>query len=84
MSAPKPPHADLIERNMAQAFALMHAQIDQPELLADVPADATVILLPGDDPELVTFNLELGMRAIREGRNVYFRHVPHLAPAGGA
>jgi hypothetical protein len=46
-----------------------------PTLLADVPNGATLVLLPEDDPELAARELGLGLRALMQGRDIYFRHV---------
>jgi hypothetical protein len=80
---PRPQYADLIERNMALAFADLQEHADDPGALTATPAGATVVLIPDDDPELAEFNRQLGLRALAEGEDVYFRHVrtPGLAPA---
>jgi hypothetical protein len=63
------------EKNLDLAFDLMQAALLDPDALADFPKNATTILLPGDDPDLYTANIEIGMAALRRGENVYFRHV---------
>jgi hypothetical protein len=83
----QPPHADLIERNMALAANLMAAQLENPNALAEIPNGATLILIPDDDPELARFNRDLGLQALEEGEDVYFRHVSRArreAPAPSA
>jgi uncharacterized protein DUF5647 len=76
MTAPaRPPHAALIERNMELAFALLREQAAHPETAADIPDGATVIFIPDDDAELAAFNRSLGLKALEEGEDVYFRHV---------
>ena len=79
MTTPRtPPDADQIDRNIDLAFAFIREQLDHPERLAEIPVgddEPTIILLPADDAELSARNLRLGLRAVEEGRNVYFRHV---------
>jgi hypothetical protein len=67
---------------MALAFELAGRQVEQPELLGEVPDGATLVLIPDDDPELAAFNVEVGLNAIRSGQNVYFRHVSRNVAAG--
>jgi hypothetical protein len=71
----RPQDAELIERNMELAFALLREQAAHPESAAEIPDGATVILLPDDDAELAAFNRALGLKALEEGQDVYFRHV---------
>jgi hypothetical protein len=51
------------------------AILEHPALLDEIPDGCDLELLPEDDQELATMNIELGMAAIRRGFNVYFRHV---------
>lgn len=53
-----------------------------PSLLNDVPNGATLVLLPDDDPGFVERSIARGVEAIRQGRNVYFRHVGAEGRAG--
>jgi len=63
------------EKNIDMAFDLMQAALDDPEVLAGFPKDATTILLPSDNSEQFAANVEIGLAALRRGENVYFRHV---------
>jgi hypothetical protein len=79
MTTPRtPPDADQIDRNIDLAFAFIAEHLESPARLAEIPRgddEPTIVLLPDDDAELSARNLQLGLRAIQEGRNVYFRHV---------
>jgi len=46
-----------------------------PELLAQIPDGATLVLLPDDDDNTREMNIEMGLAAVRAGRNVYFMHM---------
>lgn len=69
-----------VERNIALAFAFAQAVLADPVLRDRIPDGATVVLLPEDDPALARFNLDLGVRKVLAGEDVYFHHV-HARPA---
>lgn len=64
-----------VERNIELAFWFAQQQLEHPELAEEVPNGATLILIPQNDPDLAMHNAGLGMKAIANGENVYFRHV---------
>lgn len=74
--------SDAIERNMDLSFEFARGIFENPEILDEIPDGATLVLLPDDDPSLLQEKMELGMRALRRGEDVYFRHVksPSTAP----
>jgi hypothetical protein len=63
-------------RSIELSGALGLAILDDPTLLEGIPNGCTLFLLPADEPAYLELSLELGIAAIREGRNVYFKHVP--------
>ena len=67
--------ATLVERNIDLAFDFTQALIRDPSLLADVPHDATLVLIPDDEPDVAEANLTGAIEAFRTGRNVYLHHV---------
>ena len=80
LSAPDPativppdPHAT---RAIELSGALSLAILDDPTLLDGIPNGCTLFLLPDGEPAFLERSLELGIAAIRQGRNVYFEHVP--------
>ncbi len=75
MSNDDTPTIRLAGRNILLAFELAQTHLEHPELLNDVPDGATLVLIPDNDPELTAFNIELGMKAVQAGQDVYFRHV---------
>jgi Family of unknown function (DUF5647) len=66
------------DRNLALAFTLADAIVDDPSLLDEIPEGATVVLLPDDDRELAEANRALGLQALDAGANVYFRHIARV------
>ena len=44
--------------------------IERPEMLAQIPQDAQVVLLPEYDPDLYEHNFELYRRSVRQGDRV--------------
>ena len=67
------PHAD---RAAELGFAMAEAILADPSTLDDVPNGCALFLLPAEEPEFLERSIELGIGAIRQGRNVYFKHVP--------
>ena len=62
------PHIELALR-----FTL--ALFEDPAKLDEFPDGATLVLLPDDDPDLAESNLQGGIRMIRAGQDVTFRHL---------
>lgn len=52
-----------------------------PELLAEIPNGATVVLIPGDDPALGEYNFGVARTLVARGKNVYLKRVRSAAPA---
>ena len=69
-------------KSIALTADFIRASFDDARVLDGIPDGATLILLPADDPAFVDESIQLGIEAIREGRDVVFRHVgkKHLAP----
>lgn len=63
------------ERHAALFAAFSHACLHNPSLLADIPDNSELALVPDDDPELAAYTIAHGTRSVDAGRNVYFRHV---------
>jgi len=80
--------ADIVERNIDLAFACARAILADASLLDGIPNGVTLVLLPEEDRDLTEQNLQGGLRAIRAGKDVLFRHVrladlpppPELSP----
>lgn len=79
-SPPLDPQA-AADRNLDLAGELLLSQLDDPALVERVPAEATLVLIPDDDPTLAEHNLTLARRVFATGRNVYLYHVRAAAPA---
>ena len=60
---------DLLARFMEMIF-------EDPSILDEIPAQATLSLLPDDDPELAATNRRGAERFAREGRPFYLRSMP--------
>jgi hypothetical protein len=69
-------HDPHLDRAVELGTALGVAVFDDPSLLEEIPHGAVVFLLPAGEPDFLERSLELGVAAAREGRNVYFKHVP--------
>jgi hypothetical protein len=67
--------ADYAERTAAVLAAFYREAETDPTILERIPFGVTLVLVPDDDPELATIEIEIGQMALRQGRDVYFRHV---------
>lgn len=79
-SPPLDPQA-AADRNLELAGDLLLSRLDDPALLEQVPAGATLVLIPDGDPTLAEHNLALARRVFATGRNVYLYHMRAAAPA---
>jgi len=61
--------SDLTRRFVFRGFG-------DPSLFMDIPDGVTLILIPDDDPEQAEAEIEAGIRAVKRGENVFFRHLP--------
>ncbi len=48
----------IVEKNLTLSFEFERYLLDHPDMLADIPSGAEIVLLPQDDPELYRINLE--------------------------
>jgi hypothetical protein len=69
---------------LAQTADLIEAAMVDANVLDDIPHGAMLVLLPADDPGFSEEALDLGLKAVREGWNVYFKHLPATAAAEDA
>jgi hypothetical protein len=61
---------------MAQTSDLIIAAMDDAGVVEDIPHGSVLILIPPDDPEFAEETIAVGLRAVRQGHNVYFKHWP--------
>jgi len=64
---------EMIRRNGELGIAFTQQLIADESIT--LPANATLVLLPRDDPTLVEVNIAIGLAAIRRGEDVYFRYI---------
>jgi hypothetical protein len=67
--------ASRVTRNLELAGRFTRSIIENPAILDEIPNDGEIVLIPDDDPELADSNLRGGMRSVREGKNITFRHI---------
>jgi hypothetical protein len=65
----------MTERHAALFAAFSLACLRDSALLADIPHNSELILIPDDDPELAAYSITRGKHGVDAGRDVYFRHV---------
>lgn len=64
-----------IARDAEVLVAFHRAALADPTILDGIPHGATLVLLPDGEPEYLERRIALGVAAIRQGRDVLFRHV---------
>ena len=72
--------SDLVQRNMTLTFEFSRYLLDHPELEAQIPEGAYVVLLPEDDPELCEHNRQVSERERATGQPVVYIHLGSLLP----
>jgi|SRR5579884_1479176 len=73
--APTLDYMSAADRNIELACRFTKLLLDNPELMDRIPYGVSIVFLPEDDPDLSAYNVEVGLHRLREGRDVYFRHV---------
>lgn len=71
---------DVVERNMMLSFEFSRYLIDHPEIEAQVPEGACVVLLPEDDPELCAYNRRVCEEQRVAGQPVVYIRLSSLLP----
>lgn len=67
--------------NIGLAGDLFQEILTSPDALDEIPDDATLVLLPNDDPGLALRNLAMAGRLANRGQTVYLRRAGAAAPA---
>ncbi len=72
----------IIEKNITLSFEFERYILEFPDLLAQIPSEAEVVLLPKDDPELYRLNLETAQQALLNNAslNLIYVEIEALAP----
>ncbi|MBE7468906.1 MAG: hypothetical protein DPW09_42115 [Anaerolineae bacterium] len=73
----------IAEKNMTLSFEFERYILEHPDLLAQIPPEAEVILLPKDDPELYRINLEAAQKVeySADAPPLVYIEIEALAPA---
>jgi hypothetical protein len=67
--------AEQTTKNLALLGRFLREALDEPTIFERIPEDATVILLPPDDPELAEHNANMMIRNLEAGKNVVAHRV---------
>lgn len=70
-----PMTVEMTTRNIRLTGRFLAEVMDDPDILNEIPDDATVVLLPTDDPELAQYNIDLMTTAGMTGGGVIVRRV---------
>lgn len=71
---------DVVARNMTLSFEFSRYLIDHPEVEAQVPEGACVVLLPEDDPELCEYNRRICEERREAGQPIVYIRLSSLLP----
>lgn len=73
-------------RNISLAWEYVRAIVNDPTIGETIPRGVTLALIPDDEADLAAHNIDLAIRSIRAGKDVYVRHVrlADLPPLGEA
>jgi hypothetical protein len=69
-----------IEANLDLFARFMEMVFDDPSIVDDIPAQATLFLLPEDDPTLAAEIQRSADRLAQKGRPIYVRSIPPASP----
>ena len=64
--------ADVVERNLDLTGQIMRFLLDNPHVFRSLPDQFELVILPDDDPEIRSYNLELLDRYGSAGKPIVF------------
>ena len=64
--------ADVVKRNLGLTDKIMRFLLDNPHMFRALPDQFELVILPDDDPEIRTYNLQLLDRYGSEGKPIVF------------
>jgi hypothetical protein len=67
--------ADVVERNLGLTDRIMRFLLDNPHVFRSLPDNFELVILPDDDPEIRSYNLELLDKYGSQGKPVVFARV---------
>lgn len=65
----------VVERNIALFGELMHFLLAEPHILASLPDEFELVILPDDDPEMRLYNLNLLDTFARQDKPIVFARI---------
>ncbi|MGH7961795.1 MAG: DUF5647 family protein [Candidatus Binatia bacterium] len=71
---------ELFTKNLTLSTEFDLYLLEHPEVAEQIPADALLLLLPEEDPELCAKNLELAQVRREPGQPIVYIHVERVAP----
>jgi Family of unknown function (DUF5647) len=80
MTAPRtvatvPPVDEFDRKTISLTADFVETALDDPSILAGIPHGAVLVLLPDNDPDFVQESIAIGFEAVRQGKDVVFRHL---------
>ena len=71
---------DFFSKNLSLSTEFDLYLLDHPEVAERIPNDALIVLLPGDDQELCSYNLKNAKKMKRPGQKVIYVKIKALEP----
>lgn len=69
---------DIADRNLELIKEFNLYVLEHPEITEQLPEEATIILLPQDDPELCEVNKRIAKKRIQEGDTVVYVKIEEI------
>ena len=67
--------ANVVERNVGLTGKIMQFLLDKPHVFSSLPDEFELVVLPDDDPEIRSYNLELLDHYGSEGKPIVFARI---------
>ena len=74
----------LIEANLDLAARFMEMVFEDPSILEEIPAGATLFFLPEENPALAAEIQRSADQVAQKGRPIYVRSMPPVVPAAAS
>lgn len=73
-------HRDFFSKNLTLSTEFDLYLLDHPEVAETIPEDALIVLLPEDDQELCTYNMENATKRKEPGQKILYVKIRGLEP----
>jgi hypothetical protein len=71
---------EIFEKNLILSTEFDRYVMEHPELAEKIPANAQIVLLPSDDPELCNINIEMAKKQREPNQQAVYIRIGKIAP----